>query len=56
MGKGKKKIPEEILTYYSTLGIRPNSYISKEIVRKTYKAKAMDLHPDRNSSEDATLQ
>ena len=55
MGKAKKKIPEDILSYYSTLGIRPNAYVSKETVRKAYKAKAMDLHPDRNSSDDATL-
>ena len=57
MGRSDEEVvPDIIFKYYSTLGIRPNAYVSHETVRKAYKAKAKEIHPDKNSDSDATVK
>ena len=41
-------MPED---YYKVLGVTKND--SQEDIRKAFRKKAMDYHPDRNKSSDA---
>lgn len=43
-----------LFDYYAILGIRQGA--SNDEIRKAYRRKAMELHPDRNRSEDAQEQ
>lgn len=40
--------------YYKILGVQPDAPAS--VIKAAYRALAMDLHPDRNRSENATAQ
>lgn len=40
--------------YYEILGIKPGA--TQEEIKKAWKKKALEYHPDRNSSEDATIK
>lgn len=43
--------PEDVLGYYSVLGIPPTA--TEQAIRQAYRRKAKELHPDRNSAPDA---
>ena len=40
--------------YYTMLGVQPNA--TAALIRAAYRVRAMELHPDRNASESATLE
>jgi hypothetical protein len=42
------------LGYYKALGVLPDA--SPAVIRAVYRARAMELHPDRNKGADATRQ
>lgn len=42
------------LGYYAVLGVNPSASTAK--IKKAFKAKARELHPDRNSAANATRQ
>src|SRR5205823_15056210 len=41
-----------VTNYYQALGILPDA--SQAVIKAVYRARAMELHPDRNTSADAT--
>ncbi|MBD2551551.1 J domain-containing protein [Microcystis elabens FACHB-917] len=42
---------QDILGYYSVLGVEPNS--TQELIRKAYKKKCLEVHPDVNKLDNA---
>lgn len=50
----KSSTDQDILGYYGLLGVEPNS--SQETIKKAYKKKCLEVHPDVNRSDNAQEQ
>lgn len=47
----KSSAAQDILGFYSVLGVEPNS--SQDTIKKAYKKKCLEVHPDVNKSDNA---
>lgn len=45
---------EDYKGYYAVLGLQPNA--TQALIKAAYRVRAMELHPDRNTSSSATAQ